>query len=78
MGPGAVVPVEAGPPTEPEISTLLETPVSFAIPVVAKETFPLGVPAAVMVKPKTCWTEPKLPVPQEVFVQTTFVPPFNT
>src|SRR5262249_19154529 len=57
---------------------LLETPVSRAMPLVANETVPLNAVGAVTVKPKTCFATPKLPVPQVVFVQTTFVPPFNT
>src|SRR5215468_8804395 len=67
-----------GPATDPVISMLLATPVSFAIPVVAKEAVPFGLAGAVMVKPVTCLATPKLPVPQVVLVQVTFVPPPDT
>ena len=76
--PGTGVPDAAGPATEPEISMLLTTPVSFAMPLVANETALLNAVGAVTVKPKTCFATGKLPVPQVGFVQTTFVPPFNT
>ena len=75
---GVPAPAVPGPATEPEISRLLETPVSRAMPLVANETVPLGAVGAVTVKPITRFATLKLPVPQVVFVQTTFVPPFNT
>jgi hypothetical protein len=78
LGPKSWFPPRKGPATEPEMSMLLVVPLSFAIPVVAKETVPFKAVAAVIVKPMTCLATPKLPVPQVVFFQTTLVPPFST